>query len=139
MKNTLVKLYKEDKELLRSMIAKVIVDSCNENLIGFFVMQEIEKHIDFDYEISVDAEFITDDDLSLDTAIFESINQYIECNSTKDYVRYAGEVEDYVSFFGDFEPKTYGRFKLGKVSELKQVHIYLNDLKCENEGSYAVF
>ena len=139
MKETLTKLYKENPDLLRSMIAKVIVDSCNENLMGFFVMQEIEKHIDFDYEIIVDAEFTSKHDFCIDTAIFESIDEYIECRSIQEYVRYAGEVLDYVSFYGEFEPKAEGKFKMENVKKTEQVYLYLNGLKSERKGSYAVF
>ena len=103
------------------------------------MLKDIEKHIDFNYEISVDAQFIIKDNFFTDTAIFESVNEYIECKSLQEYVRFAGEVEDYVSFFGELAPKTEGNFKMDDVSKTEQIYLYLNGLKSESKDEYAVF
>ena len=125
MNDYLTKLYTEDKKLLKEMICKVITNACNDDIISICFVKQFESIFQIDYEITADAEFRTQNDYHLDNAIFESIDEYIECKSNAPYVRFAGEISDYAYFFGELQAKTEGKFILGNLQEITIYDIYL--------------
>lgn len=128
MNDYLTKLYTEDRNLLKEMICKVITNACNDDIISICFIKQFESIFEVDYEIYADAEFRTQNDCYFDNAIFESIDEYIECKSNAPYVRFAGEISDYADFYDEIQAKTEGKFIL---SNLQRICIYDINLKTE--------